>query len=66
MEHKGFNIVRDGTIGMYVIQQPGSGALPSALKGSYTEPRYAVAALDSYKPKRGAKNHGKANTTADV
>ncbi|AUR96948.1 hypothetical protein NVP1253O_15 [Vibrio phage 1.253.O._10N.286.45.B12] len=66
MEYKGFNIVRDGTMGMHKITQPGSGAMPSALKGSYTEARYAVAAIDAYKPKRGAKNHVKANTTADV
>lgn len=66
MEYKGFNIVRDGTIGLYKIQQPGSGAMPSALDGSFTEPKFAVAALDAYTPKRGAKNYGKANTTADV
>lgn len=66
MEHKGFNVVRSNTTGMYVIQQPSSGAMPAALKGSFTEPRYAIAALNAYQPKRGAKKHGKANTTADV
>lgn len=64
-EHKGFKIVSDGTFGHWMIKQPGSGATPSALKGLYTTPKFAMEAIDAYKPKRGAKKKdGEASTTA--
>ncbi|MDT1790557.1 hypothetical protein, partial [Salmonella enterica] len=54
-EYKGFKIVSDGTMGYWLIKQPGSGATPSALSGLYTTPAIAKNAIDAYEPKRGAK-----------
>jgi len=55
MLYKGFKIIPDGTMGMYAIGQPGSGAVPVALRGMYTTPKEAMTKIDAYKPKRGAK-----------
>ncbi|CAH9011547.1 conserved hypothetical protein [Vibrio phage 409E50-1] len=64
MEYKGFKIVADGTMGYKHITQPGSGAMPQALKGRYTTVVQAQLAIDNYKPKRGAKKNVKDTTTA--
>jgi len=63
MEYKGFKIVSDGTFSMYTIQQLGSGTVPQALKGSFTNTASAKVAIDRYEPKRGAKKHGKTDAT---
>jgi len=65
MEYKGFKIEADGTMGYHHIKQPGSGAVPSALKGRYTTAKFATEAIDAYQPKRGAKKKdGEVITTA--
>jgi hypothetical protein len=65
-EYKGFKIVGDGTYGYYNIQQLGSGAVPESLRGDYTAPRFAIAAIDAYEPKRGAKKHGETTEPTEL
>jgi hypothetical protein len=66
VEYKDYLIVSDGSFGMFYIQQKGSGALPDALKGSFTRKSYAMFAIDNYIPKRGAKGYAKTKRTADL
>lgn len=63
MEYKDFKIVSEGMLKR--ITNKGSGAMPQSLSGLYTNSREAMWAIDSYKPKRGAKKRdAEANTTA--
>lgn len=48
MEYRGYFIEGDGTFGMKVIKNKGSGALPVLLKGSYTKAVMAQADIDIY------------------
>lgn len=66
MEYKKLHIVRDAKSTMYKIEQPGSGALPSAFKGEFTSIRFAKAAIDGYQPKRGAKSYVSTEGTSEL
>ena len=63
MEYKGYNILHDGSFGMYTIKPLGKGSVPRELKGRYTSYGAAQAAIDaSYK--RKGKSDGKTDSTA--
>jgi len=58
-EYKGFNIACDGTYGMYNIKQMGRGALPAALRGSFTNPNSAMRLITNYLTAKGVTNDDK-------
>lgn len=64
IEHKNFVIMGDGTFGMKVIKHSGSGTLPSALKGSFTNSNSAIKAIDLYIRSKEKKSNAKANSTS--
>lgn len=55
-EHRGYKIEPDKTFGNKVIKQNGSGALPKALRGSFTNHKQAASAIDIYLASKGNKN----------
>ena len=48
LEYNGYIIDLDGAFGLRVIKSKGSGALPNALKGSYTTEFLAKRSIDFY------------------
>lgn len=70
MMHGKFELVGDGTFGMYSIKQEGSGTVPTVLKGMFTNKLNAMKAIDIYESIKAAtaslkkvKQNGKATST---
>lgn len=74
IEYNGFLIKSDGTYGMSMVRQKGSGKLPEVFDNAfYTKPSFAKAAIDRYvasKPAKKEKNEvvedAQAESTAGV
>lgn len=56
IEYRGYIIEHDGSFGMKKIKAKGSGALPKALKGSFTNSANAIRVIDLYLAEKEASN----------
>lgn len=64
MEYKNYLIEGDGSFGLKKIKQNGSGALPIALRGHFTNDLSAIKAIDIYLIEKEVIKNGKEASTS--
>lgn len=58
MEYKGFQILNDGTFGLWLIKATGRGSVPKNLRGRYTTAVMAQKDIDLHEKVKGKSNGG--------
>ncbi|MEL7422973.1 MAG: hypothetical protein AAFN81_08290 [Bacteroidota bacterium] len=58
MEYKGFQILSDGTFGLWFIKALGRGSVPKNLRGQYTTAVMAQKDIDLHVNSKGKTNGG--------